>query len=716
MTVNSKTRQQLLELIYGLLPQEEADELQRRIDADPQLAEAYARAKETSELLAEAAKVKVPRVKLKKPEKAMDTQADAPRPKAANAVNRHSSTPLRRGANWVVGVAAAILLLLSVGGYAYHHVQLDRIAEGHLRLVMTGPSKLQAGVDATYTISTTLINGDPAPAQIKFALYSPDKTHSLELNEATDESGQLQVTVGGDKVLSRSAGALPRNVILTVSARREDKLEKINTRLRVEPVGYSTQLSLDKPLYQPGETVYYRSLTLSRFPLDTGDRPMIVHFQILDPGGAVVAGSENAGVTERGVGNGAFELPPELAGGEYTLVARSLDELFPEQRRPFFVRRYRLPRLKKELEFTRDSYAPGDKVEADFLASRAEGGAAAEADLHIVASVDGENVLLRDVKADSSGAARIEFTLPDKIERGDGQLLVVVDDGGARETIAKTIPSNLGKVEVRFFPESGDLVAGLENRVYFTAKDPLGEPIHIKAIVVNDRGKAVTALETTHEGMGWFSFTPRAGGLYHIEISSPADVDKKNQPELPRVSSTGRIVLTTGSGVFAAGKPLEFYILSVADGTPLVVAASCRGVPVGQSALTTAEGSNRVAIEAGDEVSGVIRLTAYDYGSTPPRPIAERLVFRRGGRHLSVRTSGLDKRYSPGEKVELSLAVTDESGEPVPAALGVSVVDGALLSLADDHTPRMTTHFMLTTEIEKPEDLEDANFYLGDDR
>ena len=59
--------------------------------------------------------------------------------------------------------------------------------------------------------------------------------------------------------------------------------------------------------------------------------------------------------------------------------------------------------------------------------------------------------------------------------------------------------------------------------------------------------------------------------------------------------------------------------------------------------------------------------------------------------------------------------MTNEKNEPVPAVLGVAVVDDALLNLADDHTPAMTTHFLLTSEIEKPEDLEKADFYLSDE-
>ena len=73
------------------------------------------------------------------------------------------------------------------------------------------------------------------------------------------------------------------------------------------------------------------------------------------------------------------------------------------------------------------------------------------------------------------------------------------------------------------------------------------------------------------------------------------------------------------------------------------------------------------------------------------------------------------RRYAPGEPVKLSLLVSDEHGSPSPGVLGVAVVDDALLKLADDQTPSMPTHFLLTTEVEKPEDLEKADFYLSDE-
>ena len=718
MSPDPKTRQRLLELTYDLLPEREAAELRDRIASEPELAEAHAQARRTAELLAEAARLQAPRIKLPKvPEDTMSVQPESDstgeRPRPAARSNARHAAPWARGANWAVGVTAGVLLLLALGSYWWHRQDLAAIASEQIRLMVTGPARLEAGVANRYTITTTAVTGDAMPSQIEFALYG-DGTRLLGHKEMTDESGRLEVTVPADM-------ALPGQVELKVTALGEGKQEQVDTRLQVEPLRHVTQLALDKPLYQPGETIYYRSLTLSRFGLNV-DRPITLRFEILDPGVAAVAGSQLEGVTQRGVGNGTFRIPDSAAGGEYTLVAKSPENAFPEERRAFHVSRYRLPRLKKELEFVRDSYAPGDRVVADFAAERAEGPAAAKAKLTVIATVDGQVVHRQDTQASAGGSFQIEFDLPEKIERGDGQLVVVVDDGGTRETIAKTIPINLGKVEVRFYPEGGELVAGhpkdkqrdwLENRVYFTARDPLGEPVHIVGRIVNSRDTAVASVETTHEGMGSFSFRPMPGEKYRLKIQTPAGV--ADEPKLPEVSDSLEIVLTTGLGVFEPGEPLEFNVQSAKAGLPLVAAAWCRGVPVGQQAFTTVAGPNPVTVNLAERAGGVIRLTIYDYGEAEPRPLAERLVYRRSDRRLKVDVAGGSPRYAPGEKVEVSLRVTDGSGEPVASVLGVSVTDDALLNLADDDTPKMPTHFLLTTEVEKPEDLEKADFYLSDD-
>jgi len=711
MPVDPKTRERLLELVYEVLPEDEAAELRRRIEREPELAQAYAEARRTADRLAEGAKLVHPSIPLRREparqETAMNTTPSASptpaRPQGNGPAPPRRTKPGRRAATWLVAAAAAVLVLLSGGSFWWHHEQIARLATSQLRLVVTGPPRFQMGMPNRYAVRTTGVTGQPMPSNIELTVYSPDGKAILQQQDETDEEGRLAVTIPAKL-------DVPPGSRLEVLAVHQNKLQRLDAPLSVEAPRLATQLALDKPLYQPGETVFFRSVTLLRYGL-AAECEVPLEFKILDPSGAPVPGSEQMGVTDHGVGNGAFELPAQIAGGQYTLVATS--PAFPEEKRTFFVREYRLPRLKKELEFQRESYTPGETVVADFSVHRAEGPAAAGAKLQILATVDGQEVYKATKPAAPDGTLRIELPLPEKIERGDGQLLVVVDDGGAQETQAKTIPINLGKVDVRFYPEGGELAAGLENRVYFTARNPLGEPVEITGKLVDPDGNYIAPVKTTHEGMGQFSLRPQPGQTYRLEITSPPVADK---PALPAAATDCDVVLTTGLGVFEPGKPLEFNVRASKAGLPLVAAAVCRGMPVGQQAFTTEEGANTVSVALDGQADGVIQLTLYDYSAKPPRPLAERLVYRRPARELNLRVDSAQAAYSPGEAVELTVVATDEEDRPVPeAALGVAVVDDALLNLADDKKASMPTHFRLTTEIEKPEDLEDADFYLSSD-
>ena len=57
---------------------------------------------------------------------------------------------------------------------------------------------------------------------------------------------------------------------------------------------------------------------------------------------------------------------------------------------------------------------------------------------------------------------------------------MIVDDSGAVETATKTIPILLQTVDLSIYPEGGELVAGLSNRVYVEALTPAKKPADIR--------------------------------------------------------------------------------------------------------------------------------------------------------------------------------------------------------------------------------------------
>ncbi|MEO8495416.1 MAG: hypothetical protein ABI614_10115, partial [Planctomycetota bacterium] len=572
-------------------------------------------------------------------------------------------------------------------------------------------TKSMIGTSGTFTIQVEDQAGTPVSTTLNYRLYNANGAVSWEDSTSTDESGVARFDV--EAKFARDAARLEVTSSDTSPA-------PILRQLQAAPEQFVTYLRMDRPLFQPGEPVWYRSVTLSRFGL-RAEREVTIAFEIVDADDEQFVGSANTVQTDHGVGSGMFALPSDLPDGKYTLIARSPENLFREEWRDFHVRRFEAPRLLKELELAKDSYTAGDQVELEFSAKRVAGEPLAEVQLQIQATIDGLALTVPEAKTDAEGNSRFSLALPESIDRGAASVSVTVPTGDdSAETITKEIPINLGKVNVDFYPEGGDLAADLPSRVYFYGRDPLGNPTHIEGHVVDSSGREITKVITGHEGRGVFAFTPAFDESYRMIIDKPVGVTK--EVPLPAVSPIRFATIETGKGVFAANAPITFTLSKAYPIEPLIVAAYCRGAMVGQQTLddhaydtaNTKFATFHGEIHLPDEAQGVIRLTVFEADQSPPTPIAERLVYRRIGQKLNVQIKLDAATFSPGQAVELALEIRDENDAPVSAALGIAVVDDAILNLADDKSVRMPTYFHLLTEIDSPEQLEDANFYLSD--
>lgn len=696
---------QMLELIYGLLADNEAERLRAKIGSDAELARLYEQVRETAAILGDAARLQSPRLVLARPPAVAPASGEPP--PAWRIVEAAGPPPWSRGAYWAVTAAASILILLSAFGWSQHRAQTADSSGEQLRLRVTGPSLIHAKVDQRYTISTLSVTGRPIPAKVSFAVVSPAGSRLLAHTEQTDEAGKLEVTIPADL-------DLPEEVRLEIVADTGKARESAESRLFVLKPGLATSVSVDKPGYRPGETVRYRSVTLSRYHLAVAD-PAALEFEIVDPLGRSMArfGSDPA---REGVASGSFALPSDAGEGRYTLLARASGAV--PARCQFRVEQRATAAVRAELDFAQTGYGPGAEVWAALKATGRGGAPASGAKVDIEATVDGERVYQESASLGAAGDLAIRFQLPGQIERGEGLLTATIDDRGASERIAAAIPIQTGRLAVRFFPEGGELAAAGENRVYFTARDALGRPVDLKGWIVDDIGAYHAAVETVRDGRGVFRLAPEVGKRYRLLVEEPKGAESAAQ--LPLVSPSQRIVLNTGSSVVAPAAPLEFNVRAAEAGLPLVARASCGGVEVGHAAfltkapekLGTKMAAHAVAIPLPDEASGVIRLTIFDYGVSPPRPLAERLVYRRPSRRLLVDIKSAGNACAPGDRCRLEVAITDEKGKPVRSILGVSVIDEEVFG-SDAHPPTMTTQFRLRGSVDRLESLDNPDFLLS---
>ncbi len=485
-----------------------------------------------------------------------------------------------------------------------------------------------------------------------------------------------------------------------VSVRIEKALDSFHGATK----GRRGYIAIDKPLYQPGETIWFRTFDLASADLSAGKRA-ITTFKLISPRGSTVI--EKAVLTENGGAANDFMLPAEVAGGEYTLRAEADTGTITE--RKVIVSTYQPPRIKKKLEFLRKAYGPGDTVMATVELHRATGEALATKVVTGLVTLDGTDLTRTPVTTDAQGNAVVSFTLPATMARGDGLLTILVDDGGVTESVQKRIPITLADLQLSMFPEGGDLVAGLPGRIYFAAKNAIDKPADIEGKIIDDTGATVALVRSYHDGMGRFDLVPDPRRSYKLAITRPTGIARTFP--LPAAKASGCTLQAVDD--FVSARPEVRVAVWCSAPQNIVTSAVLRERRVSTVATAVRHGEPTViALPVPAGTQGAVRVTVFDQKVAPQ---AERLVYRNRGKDLKIAIKPDRTTYNPRDKVSLAIEATGPDGKPVAAAdLAVSVVDDTVLAFADDKQATILARLYLEAEM-PGQKIEEPNFYFGTD-
>jgi hypothetical protein len=456
---------------------------------------------------------------------------------------------------------------------------------------------------------------------------------------------------------------------------------------------------LDKPLYRPGETIWLRAwiIDASLRPASSGP----VSAKLLDPKGSAII--DESLPASHGMTRAALDLPADLAGGAYTLELRTAGGL---ERRPVIVSTYELPRYKKAISFDKTSYHPGDRVEVSVAVARSTGEALRRARITGWIWLDGREIARVRGRTDAAGKATLRFRLPGRMDRGDGLLTVVVDHRGATESVQRRIPIAVNAVVVRSFPEGGDLVAGVKSRVYFDARDLLGNPLDLSGAVIDESGAEVGRFETDIRGMGIVEMVPEAGARYFFAAAAPGGETRRfaMRPVLARGCA---LAIPADAAAVASGEVA--VEVTCTEDQPIALAAYVRGQAAASlSARASGGDTTTLRLPLGSRLQGVVRVML----SAGGRPVAERLIYRGLGRDLKIAVRANRERYQPRDKVTLTLETRGVGGEPVSADLALAVVDETVFETAGDKTGHILGKLYLEPEL-PGQRIDDPNFYFA---
>jgi hypothetical protein len=308
-----------------------------------------------------------------------------------------------------------------------------------------------------------------------------------------------------------------------------------------------------------------------------------------------------------------------------------------------------------------------------------------------------------------NGKANGDIILPNKLAEGSYILVAYThwmrnfgEDAFFSKTISvlgankqagnRITPAVSQDLDFQFFPEGGDMVQGLTNRIAFKATGPAGTGIAVRGSIFDDRGQKLLDFKDMHLGMGAFTLQPQAGRSYIARIKTQEG--KSLEYALPAAKARGYVLRIDAT---ADGKNL---LVNVSGNTnqsePLVLTGISQDALRYSQPLTLQQGQmQRLEIPTSALPTGIAR---FNLARSNGEPLAERLVFVDHQDDLEIMLSTDKKAFGNREQVTLQLEARDINGKPVATDLSLAITDAELVK-QDEHSLDIKSYLLLTSDL-----------------
>lgn len=453
----------------------------------------------------------------------------------------------------------------------------------------------------------------------------------------------------------------------------------------------------DKPLYLTGEDIWFRAYLVDHASLIPDTTSRYVYGELVSAADSIVSRVKIRPV--EGAYHGHITIPEDLPEGAYDLR---------------FYTRY-MENLGEDYFFRKHIYI-GDPLSALYRTDYKftyENSGSVTTEIKFISISSGEPIVPTEVRV------RARDGQIKKVNLVDGNILRLKLDP-ARDFVNNTMyieydyDSKFHKefiplvpdpkaFDVSFFPEGGNLPAGVLSRVAFKALKSNGLGEVVTGLVVNSKGDTLVEFTSNRLGMGAFALAPRKGETYSVVCKNPAGAEKKltlpagldNAISLQArwTNNALNVGVTTAQGMTV---PQRMHIIMHSG-----------GVPVHNEAWNPQ--SPYIRFDRNDLPSGILHLLLTD---DQLNPLSERLVFNINPADITAVGLSTDKgTYKPREQVISRVLLTGNDGQPLKGSFSVSVTDDK--DITPDSTGNILTTLLLASELKGH--IENPAYYFKDD-
>lgn len=495
---------------------------------------------------------------------------------------------------------------------------------------------------------------------------------------------------------------------LVVTIETGDTEETIRTGIEVAR-NERIMLTTDKPVYQPGQRIHVRTLSLSRPSLSpAADRPVM--FEVSDAEGNKVF-RQTLDTNEFGVASLEIPLATELNQGNWTISA-TMDGVTTE--RTVRVERYALPKYGVDLIADRTHYRPGDTATIDIDAQYFFGQPVAGGTVLVqpyTFDVGFNELAPIETTLDENGLARVEVPIPDflvgqELNQGNAFVRVdvtVTDATDHQETATRNLVVAEQDVLQSIIP-AADLLPGRSNTFYVLTRTPAGHPVATSSVLTVDGTDY--PFDTNELGFAEIVVDiPEDTTAFAMSLASTDPADRVARADFTFTLSDGgsAIAVLSDGALYEVGESMELTFLTGANAPRVFVDVIRDGQTLLTQTVEMTEGRGEYTLDLSADLTGALQIDVY-YVTTDARIVrGKRLVYVEGAGDLSIRYETDRDEYLPGEDAELDISVTDAEGRGVQSAIGLTIVDEAVFALQDMRPGLERIYFQLEEELLQPQ-------------
>jgi len=236
--------------------------------------------------------------------------------------------------------------------------------------------------------------------------------------------------------------------------------------------------------------------------------------------------------------------------------------------------------------------------------------------------------------------------------------------------------TDIQDIELRFLPEGGTMIAGLEQRIGFNATNRKGESVKVAGMLLNANDQIIDTIRSGSFGPGLFVCKVERG--MYVKLTNDGFVDKKYPLPAPATSGICLRVKQIKNRSFEVEVQSGNY-----SGEPAFITVSSNMTQFFSQEFSLNKKQN-FEIDTDQLPSGIAQITLFD---KQKRAVAERLVAINSDKHLNYKIKTDRASYSSDIDTELSISVTDGMGGPAEGVFSISVVDSLSGQTANLFTP-----------------------------